>query len=625
MKILLFNLGSIEHRIISWDVEGYKSLFEHEVILWGPIPDTEFTFNGKRVPIISISEPTGIKNVFDRLPDGWIPDIVTCDTSVLIYVPDIYLCPAKTILFTRDAWADTIFNRKLVELFDFVSHGIVDIKSYNKLQVNLLPLASFPVSLPDPGTVSPAFGKREIDVIAIANYNEGFYHERYKTLYKLAASNKNNLKIQFYNGLKRKEIHEYYKRSKIVIDWAHTLSNRSYEAALNGCLLFSHEDNTAMKSFWIPGEEYITYNDSNLYQQIVYYISNPEIAGEITGRTAKKIKSIPVSFGQYTLANIKEALNIEVNIQERIRRLNNLSKSDLNFRTATPFAYNYRYETCFPENWEALYFKRIDEAISSAGGSDDLVSPVIEAARIAFLTRNYELSTNYLIKLQKVLPDYAWIYYLLARIYFVKKDYNQALSSLEKAFDCGNKAPGLLQEYILPFIEKDLNCDGRRITDYIWQSVYNHKNEFQVRALFHLSADLCGDIYKNLNESENAKDAYYKAIGHIPVSDCVKKAAPLFIRLHDFKKLLEITEKGTEDSPFENRIVLYKAFALLQLGEKRNVFSVLRAHQKALKSFIATRKIKFLQKIIILPAIVGFLSRRAGMKFIQWLIDFLNK
>jgi hypothetical protein len=72
MKILLFNLGSIEHRIISWDVEGYKSLFEHEVILWGPIPDTEFTFNGKRVPIISISEPTGIKNVLtDCRTDGY--------------------------------------------------------------------------------------------------------------------------------------------------------------------------------------------------------------------------------------------------------------------------------------------------------------------------------------------------------------------------------------------------------------------------------------------------------------------------------------------------------------------------------------------------------------------------
>lgn len=625
MKILLFNLGSIEHRIISWDVEGYKTLFEHDIILWGPIPDSEFSLNGKKIPIISFNEPVCIKDVFNRLPEGWIPDIVTCDTSVLIYVQDIYLCPVKTILFTRDAWADTIFNRKLVELFDFVSHSIVDIKAYEKLHSKLLPLASFPVSIPDSGLKSPEFRKRDIDVIAIANYNEGFYYDRYKTMYNLAATNKVGLKIQYFSGLKRKEIHEYYRRSKIVFDWAHTLSNRSYEAALNGCLLFSHEANTAMKSFWEPWREYIPYNSSNLYDLINFYIRNPEKADEIINRTAVRIKTIPVSFGQYTLENINLAMAAKADIQHRAGHAEKLTLCDLHYRTATPFSYNYRYETTFPPNWESLYFARIDKALALAVEEDNLAPPVIEAARIAFLAQDFSRCLEYLEKLEIFLPDYAWIYYLRGRIFYTKKEHKPALKSLEEAISSLIKSPFLVQEYVMPFIEKDLNCDGRRITDYLWQSVYDHKNEFQVRALSYMTLQLIGDIYNDLKEFDKALEAYQKAIDHLPVPDSVKKCASLLIKSGNFDKLLEISEKGTIDSPFENTLVLYKAYALLRKGRKLQAFKILRDHQKALKSFPGTRKIEILQKILTLPPLLGFINKKAGAKSILILIKALNK
>jgi len=54
MKILLFNLGSIDHRILAWGVDGFHSIFEQDVILWGPIPDNEFAFKGKKIPILKI-------------------------------------------------------------------------------------------------------------------------------------------------------------------------------------------------------------------------------------------------------------------------------------------------------------------------------------------------------------------------------------------------------------------------------------------------------------------------------------------------------------------------------------------------------------------------------------------
>ncbi len=625
MKILLFNLGSVEHRIINWDVEGYKSLFENDVILWGPIPDKEFSIAGKNIQIISFSEPLSIKDVFRRLPDGWVPDIVTCDTSALIYVNDLYLCPVRTILFTRDAWADTIFNRNLVELFDFVSHSIVDFKAYDGLKTKILPLSSFPVSLPDPEMPMPEFAKRKIDVIAIANYNEGFYHERYRTIFRLAADNTDHFRIRYLNGLKRKEIHEYYRRSKIVIDWAHTLSNRSYEAALNGCLLFTHEDNTAMSSFWEPWKEYIPYNEKNLYDQIRYFINNPARADEIILRTGERIKSMPVSFGQYTLANIDIAISAGADVQSRIDRCLSLTRSDLAYRTSTPFAYNYRYETRFPGNWEDLYFERIDVAITPAAGDSDLIRPVIEAARIAFLSGRFELCSGYLGRLEKLIPDYAWIYYLRGRISLRQKDYIKAIEYLEKAIEYATKAPGPVREYILPFIEKELDIDGRRITDYLWQPVYNHNNEFQVKALIHLSACLKGDIYQMLNEGDKAIKEYLRAVEYLAVADSVKKAAPMLLKSHNFNTLLEITEKGIADSPYDNQVVLYKAYALIQLGKRREAYHTLKIQGKALKSFPGTRTIEYLQKIITIPALAGFISRKAACRALEVLINKLNK
>ncbi|NMC37092.1 MAG: glycosyltransferase family 1 protein [Bacteroidales bacterium] len=625
MKILLFNLGSVEERIISWDTEGYKSLFEHDVILWGPIPDTDFSFNGKPVTILKIDGQTSIKSVFERLPEGWVPDIVTCDTSVLNYVTDIYLCPVKTILFTRDAWADTIYNRNLVEFFDFICHSVIDIDAYKALNVNILPLASFPVSLPGPNLQFTGFSDRTIDVICIANYYEGFYHERYKTLYNLSASNSKNLNIHYHSGLSRREIHEYYRNSKIVVDWAHTLSNRSYEAALNGCLLFSHEDNTVMKTFWVPGEEYIPYNENNLYDKIVYFVNHTEEAEKIIARTREKIKSLPVGFGQYTYENIIQATRTDVDIKARIERNSLLPSGELAYRLATPLMYNYRYDTDYPSDWKEIYFERIDRAISSISERNSKILPLIEAARVSFLLRKYELCSDYLSELQKILPGYGWIYYLQGRILFLQKEYRQAFDTLRKANECAFKYPDLLQKYILPFIDKDLNCDGRRITDYLWQMVYKHENECQVKALLHFSYDLSGDILLREDKPDEAKKDYINAISNSPYPDSIKKAAPLCLNSHDYNKLLEITDKGTQDSPYETVLVLFKALSLIELRRVHLAVQVLSEHRKALKAFKKIRRMRLVQGITIIISIIALINRRIGSKFILKIIGVLSK
>jgi tetratricopeptide (TPR) repeat protein len=625
MRILLFNLGPVEHRIINWGIEGFKTLFQQDIILWGPVPDEKFIFENKEIPILKIFEPTSIKTVFEKLPVGWYPDVVTCETSVLNYIPDIYMCPVKTILFTRDAWSDTIFNKKLVELFDFLSHATVDRSSYNAFNVNMLPLSNCAVTIPGSDADNPEFEDREIDVIAIANYDSAFYHERYKTFYKLSDSNKYGVNIKFFKGINRHKIYAYYQRSKIVIDWAHTLSNRSYEAPLNGCLLFSHENNQLIKDFWIPWEEYVPYNENNVLELVTFYIKNPEKARSIIGRAKEKSKSIASSWGDYVWENINIAYKNDISVQKRIKYIKSVPLTALHHCSATALVYNYDYDTNFPADWKEVYFQRIDAALSFAEDQSARITPLIEAARLSFLLKKTTLSIKYLDELQEILPDYAWIYYLHGRICFNRGEYDKALLSIQKAIKCAQIAPEPLQKFVLPLIEKGNTCDGRRITDYMWQPVYNHSNEFQVEALLYLSYELSGYILQCTEEKKAASDSYTEAISYVPIPDCIYKANDLFIRSMEFEKLLDITGKGIENSPYDSLLVFYKAYALINLKRRHDAFNILNEHRKALKSFAGVRRIVIIRNVLAFVTILMLFGKQPGSKIIIEMIRLLKK
>lgn len=622
MKILLFNLGSIEHRITNWETDGFKLLFEQDIILYGPIPDKIFNYKNKEIPILSFFETTTIKAVFNRLPKGWYPDIVTCETSVLNYIPDIYRCPVKTVLFTRDAWSDTIFNRSLVELFDFLSHGTIDWLSYKKLHVNFLPVSNCAVSSPEKGTVNIEYEQREIDVIAIANYNNSFYQERYNTFYKLSDSNKQGIKIKFLHGIKRPDIYKYYQRSKIMIDWAHTLSNRSFEAALNGCLLFSHIDNKLISEFWIPWEEYIPYDDNNLIELISFYINNHDQAKIIINKAAEKMKSAPSNWGQLVWESINIAYKTNISIERRIKYIDSIPSKSIHYLSATPLLYNYDYNTNFPSNWDEEYFNRINQAISDPIDKKTDIAPLIEASRMAFLLKKYDLTINYLNELQKILPDYAWIYYFHGRIHYEHNELNLVILSIQKAIKCALDTPEYLQRFVLPVIEKGNPCDGRRITDYLWQSVKNHENEFQVQAFLNLSYELLGDIYKRIKEKYKSIDSYIEAIKYMPISNCIYKLNSLFIEKKQFRMVLEYTEKGLEDSPYDSVLILYKSYAFLQLNQKRQAYTILIDHKNALKSFIGVRKINITRRVLFILSFTLLFSKYLSSKI---MLEFINR
>lgn len=608
MNILLFNLGSTVTRINSWGLEGFKSLFEQNVILWGPIPDQQFSYGDKDIPIIRIFEVTSIFSVFKRLPENWYPDIVVCDTSVISFIPDIYLCPVKTLLFARDSWADTIYNRGIVEFFDFVDYGIVDRTIYNTFNTNLLPLSNCAVSLPDSDDGLPRFDNRRIDIISIVNFNSGFYHDRYKTLYRLSQLNNGKFNLKYISGIKRKTINHYYQNSKIVLDWAHTLSNRSYEAALNRCLLFSHEDNPVLKTFWVPFAEYIPYNDNNLLELLSYYINNPEESEKVIKNAYEKVMSISYSMGQSSWEHIMISYQTETNIDERIKRNKDLPPAVLDHRQATPLVYNYNYRTKFPENWKEEYFKRIDKSLSAASGSEHSIMPLIESSRLAFLLNDIKLTEKYLSKLETVLPDYAWLWYIRARQQYALENLNSALENTERSIDCATRQPELIKKYILPLNEKHNSCDGRRITSYIWQPVHGHNNEFQIKSLFYLSYELRGDVFSQEGSISEAITAYEKAFSYIPGPRVAGKLCKLLVCRKDYKSVYSIADKGLQDSPYSSVLILYGAFALYMDTQRRSAGKLLKSHLNALKNFHGKRRLRMIRQSLRILLILRFLG-----------------
>ena len=214
---------------------------------------------------------------------------------------------------------------------------------------------------------------------------------------------------------------------------------------------------------------------------------------------------------------------------------------------------------------------------------------------------------------------------MLGRIYFKRGEYDLALLSLQEALQCALKAPELIQEHVLPVIEKGNTCDARRITSYMWQSALNHKNEFQVKALKNLALELSGEIFRRTGKQAEAIKYYLEAVNNVSIPDCIYRLSPLLIQSGAFDLLAETTAKGVEDSPYDSIVVFYYAYALIQLKQKRDAFRVLSFHQKALKSFVGIRLITLIRIAIYLLLPFVLLWRQPVSMAILSIIKILKK
>ena len=465
-------------------VDNYKELLEQDIVFFGPIDEDNYVYKHKIIPIIKINTVSSIHNVFKKLPNNWYPDIVVFDPQAISLFYDIYECPVKSHLFVRDSWGDILYNKGAVEFFDFYSYNVVDRELYKNFNSSLLPLKGGPVTIPSVALKQIDYTKRKIDILAIASYNDKFYHERYKLFTLIAKKIPKQYNVKFVTNLKRHEIHKVYNNAKVVIDWAHTLSNRSYEAALNGCLFFSHETNPLVGKYWTPWVEYIPFNNNNVVDLLLKYLNNDTEAQGIIRNASLKIKNNVSSYGQLVLNHLNVIADSDIDLSTRILYNKNIDKSVLWHRLATMFYFSYNYSRFnIPDNWEEIYYYRIEKSIDFIKDSD-YYNPIIEAARMAFLLKDYDRSMIYLAKLEEVLPDYPWIYYLRGRIFQDQKRIYAATKSLKKAIYNANQHANLLIEYPMPFIEKGIISDARRVVDMLWS--FEIGNDTQIKPFLNM-------------------------------------------------------------------------------------------------------------------------------------------
>lgn len=629
MKILYFVLGALESRIKNSGSIGLNSLLRQDIIFYGPIPEDRFVFEEKEIPIIKIWNETSINELFNALPEKWYPDIVTCETSVLNIIPDIYKCPVKTYLMARDAWIDTIYNKGIVELFDFIRYDGIDRDSYISFNPNLMPLSGCPTFLEDSKSEKRVrkFKDRPIDVIAIANYISLSYHTRYKIFVNLAKNIPQNLKVKFLIAVKRDEINNYYQKSKIIIDWSYTLANRSYEAAINGCLLFSHEDNKVIEQVWKPWEEYIPFNDSNLVELIEYYVTHESESERIIANSLKKLNANPISWGDSILKHLRQALESTHLPSDRIKYLDSLDQTTLLHRLATPLYFNYHFSQYnIPQNWKDVYFQRINKAIAVNGEepTDSMFPPLIEASRMAFLLEKDELALEYIDKLKSIFPNYAWTYLMHGKILFKQKEYQFAEKNFEKAIACGKNYPELLTKFILPFAEEENVCDHRRVIDYLWQSSTNSGNELQVSALFNLCYSALGDLNLIKNDTNKAIEQFMLANSALPIPTDFHKICKLYLSTRQYAKLLKASTTGLSDSPYDHKLFIFKTIALLELNKRNEARSFVKEKVKILRCFERNNAAKKLSLILRVLSISLWVERRISTKVLVILLKKIN-
>jgi len=629
MKILYFLIGSIKNRIINWDLGGYSRLLAEDIVFWGPISEEYFLYNGKKIQIIKVYKETSIMDIFQKLPENWYPDIVVCETSVLNIVPDIYKCPVKTYLDTRDAWADTIFNPGVVDFFDHFSYGIIGRGIMNYSNASLLPLRSYAVSLNSQRIPKKKFSERPIDVLSIATVNNGFYHERYKTMFQLANRNIDKIKIKFLFGVQRDKIHEYYSNSKIILDWSHTLSNRSIEAALNGCLFFSLENNNMISEYWKPWEEYIPYNSNNIYELIIKYLNDYALSQNIIDNASQKVASGEYSYGDFIYNNIIDSEKLPVQIENRIRRNSSLPLNILYHRLSTPLYFNYNYQNYnIPEDWKELYFIRIKRAIDEAINNTDKIPPLIEASRMALLLNNYDLADSFLTNLIDIFPDYAWSYYLKAVYLYNKNQYNEALNYLQFSIEKATRQPELISQYVLPFIEKNNANDARRIVSFIWRTNLLDENNYQLKPFYNAVYELMANIEQKYFDKNKAVEYYLIAIRNLAIPSTGYAAYEFLLEEKKYEQIAEISHLILDENPYDFKSMLYYYIANMKMRKKNECNFYLKKYYKSLKSFYQLssliNKISIKKALIIFLITLRFLPSRILAFFARFIISKIS-
>jgi len=237
-------------------------------------------------------ENYSMKAVFEKLPEGWIPDVALFFYPEYYALPDeIENIPCASYAIVSDWNCGFIWLKEVLKKFDhtFTDMNGVDLFKRSGIQsVSDWPVYSF----------NKAWhfwrqnDEKKYDVTFIGNFNPYIHLERMQMLAKVLTENK-GYRVHLAIGIKGEAYGEMLNQSKIVLNRSirGEFNMRSYEALACRSLLFLEDTNREVFYFLKDRQHCVLYNEQTLMPLIEYYLNHDAEREEIAKNGWQRIQA----------------------------------------------------------------------------------------------------------------------------------------------------------------------------------------------------------------------------------------------------------------------------------------------------------------------------------------------
>lgn len=484
------------------------------------------------------------QEIIDRLPSGWLPDMVLFSDPAYYLIPSgIEESPFPTAAIIGD-W-NLSFNalRESAGLFDYLFtdlKGVEIFKRHGYSNVEYFPMFSF-----DPEVHRPLPDIEKVyDICFIGNLNHAVQRERAQWLKRIAMLSQ-KYKVIIANGIYGENYTRLLNQSKIIFNKSirGEMNMRAYEAPACCTLLFFEEENLEVRNFYTDRVHCVLYNESNLEDLLDYYLSNESERGKIVQNGYERVQELT-----YEKRTEKLLAWIEANIDKLRKENRNILKSsplDQHIMRSTQASWGITPGS--PNAAEAELRKGL-EAYPENPELWNNLGVVLFSSQPG----EWEDALNYFQQAIEKNPSYALPYFNSGYCNFVAGRWNDAEDQVLHAIyilEDNDDDLSSLSGLYLPAAYNTFKVEYERISFSYNRPCELHKEK---RSLFLWKLyDLLGDIYTNKRDLDKAIQAYESAIGKKPeIGETRYKLGCLLEHLGEFEMALSQYAESIKHNPF---------------------------------------------------------------------------
>ncbi len=226
---------------------------------------------------IQVKGLPSLTNILDLLPENWFPDYFILWRPEYGYIPtglEDISCPS--IMLVSDwylAFSDCLEAAWRVDLTITGTRGLGVFKSAGFESVRAMPMLGYQPNFD--GCFERPSSQRDIDVYLGGNPNWIIHRQREQIIGELLSLPGD---VNLFHGpfVDRNSYNNLLGRSKIVVNQTviGEINMKVYEVAASGACLFVEEDNLDIRDYLIPDKSVVLFNQDNLCEKVVYFLSH---------------------------------------------------------------------------------------------------------------------------------------------------------------------------------------------------------------------------------------------------------------------------------------------------------------------------------------------------------------